>query len=296
MYKIDRQAIIQLIKHQYTTSLGIVTYMSAVGISKLNKTTGYPTIEKFTIYKLYKNMKDKMYWINESSVNIAVKRLIEQGFLAFIDEDKTTLVILNTGVGHIKSDEYFKSDGYITMHHFFFSKIFFDLPLPAKKLALLMVSRLNGDAINSQKINFKSKKNPETFTEFAKMLKINRLAHIKTILNELKCLFDIVELSNNTFTYGLNKISKALITGTDKLWNFTQEQVKKTEKILREVNTKGINFKDIHIKEITEAIKDNTMAFNRKVLKELCKNNRGNVKRMIGYVKGICNRLRTSLV
>lgn len=295
MNTIDRQAIKDLIEDEQTTNMSIVTYLSAVAMSKLDNETGYPTIYNFTVYKLYKNMKDKMDWINESSISLAFERLISQGFLAYLDEEKNILAILNSGSGHIPNDENYKSDGYIYLHHFFFNRIFYKLTLPAKKLALYFASRLDGDAAREPyPINFKSKKDPESFPKWCKTLKVNRLAHIKSIIKELKGLFNIIELKHNTIKITLNTISKACITGTDKLWNFTQDQVKKTEKILKEVNTKNFKFRYKDILEITEAIKENTMEFNRKVLKELCKNSRKDVIRMIGYVGGISSRLKSN--
>ena len=113
MNKVDRQAVIDLVEDKRTTNLGITTYFSAIAMSKLDEETGYPVIDRYTTYKLYKNMQDKMDYINESSVRLAVHRLVEQGYFAYLDEDKTKLAILNSGAGHIKSDDYFKSKGYI---------------------------------------------------------------------------------------------------------------------------------------------------------------------------------------
>ena len=215
MNKVDRQAVIDLVENKRTTNLGMTTYFSAIAMSKLDEETGYPVIDMYTTYKLYKNMKDKMDHINESSVALAVKRLIEQGFFDYLDEEKTKLAILNSGSGHIKSDKYFKSKGYITLHHFFFSKKFFDLKLRSKKLALLVICRLNNCSVKTVKINFKSMKNPETFDYYCKVLKVKRLAFINYILEELKPLLNIVKLSNNTVQFSLNTISKAIITGAD---------------------------------------------------------------------------------
>ena len=169
MNKVDRPAIIELSEHESTTNLSIITYLSVVGISKLDKETGYPTIEGYSTYCLYKYMNDNMKYIHQSSVRFAVKRLIEQGFLEYMDEEKTVLAVMNSGSGHMKSDEYFKSKGYITLHHFFFTKAFFDLPLKSKKLMLIIICRLNNSPSRSININFKSQKNPETYLYFCKI-------------------------------------------------------------------------------------------------------------------------------
>lgn len=293
MNKIDRQAIKDIIEDDKTTNLGIVTYLSAIGMSKFDKETGYPCIENFTIYKLYKNMKDKMQYINKSSVELAFKRLAEQDFFAYIEEDK--LAILNSGAGHIKSDDYYKSSGYITLHHFFFNKIFFNLSLRAKKLALYFVSRLNNSVTKKEKVNFKSNKNKETFDYWCKILKVERLAFVKATVKELKGLFNIVELQHNTIQFSLNTLSKAILTKTDKLFNFTQNQLEKIEKLIEKANTKNLDFKEVQIKEICEALKDNTIRFNMIVVKEICKNSRKHVKNMLGYAKNISKRLKLEM-
>lgn len=290
MNKVDRSAVMELVEDSEITSLCITTYFSAIAMSKLDKETGYPTIERYTTYKLYKNMKDKMYYTNESSVRLAVDRLIALGYFDYLDKEKTKLVILNSGIGHIKSNEYYKSKGYITMHHCFFNKVFFDLSLRAKKLALILTCRLNNSSIKEININFKSKKNPENFEYFCKVLKVNRLAHIRYTIKELKALFNIVELDNNTVRFSLNGISKAIISGTDKLFNFTQEQLKKTEKMLKEANKKNLSFKPKQVQEICEAVCGYNMSIGRKVIKELCKRSRTKVKNLLGYTQGILSR------
>lgn len=293
MNKIDRQAIVELIESEQTTNLSIVTYISAIAMSKYDKETEYPCIENFTVYKLYKNMKDKMHYINKSSVEKAFKRLIELNFFDFIDDK---LVILNSGSGHIKSDKYYKSKGYITLHHFFFNKVFFNLSLRAKKLALYFVSRLNNSVTKKEKVNFKSMKNTDTFDYWCKVLKVDRLAFIKSTLQELKGLFTISELEHNTIQFSLNTLTKAVLTGTDKLFNFTQEQLSKVKRLIDEVNDKNLDFKEKQVKEITEALKDNTMKFNKKVIKELCRNSRKHIKNILGYTQNIATRLRAEQV
>ena len=292
MNKVDRQAITELVESRSTTSLGIITYLSAIAISKINKDTGYPTIENHTTYKLYKKMHDKMKYINESSVRLAVERLIEQGFFAYLDEDKTKLVILNSGSGHIKSDRHFKSKGYITLHHFFFTESFFNLSLKAKKLCLIIICRLNNSSVKSVNINFKSLKNSDTFKYYCKILKVNRFAHIKYVINELKSLLHIVKLSNNTVRFSLNHLSKAIITGADKLFTFTQAQLIRTEKLITKNNIRNLNFKPKHVCDICEAICDCNIDLCKKTIKELCKYNRDNVKNFLAYTKSIVTRLQ----
>lgn len=295
MNTIDRVALRELIEHKDTTDLSIVTYLSAVGMSKLDACTDYPTIRQFTPYKLYKSMKDNMDWINESSVYFAFDRLVKMGLFHY-DKSSKELWILNSGTGHMKSDENFSNKGYITLHHFFFQRIFYDLPLIEKKIALIAASRLNGDVLDPENINFKSKKNPETFEYYKRVLKVNRLAHIKNAIRHLKevGLFTISELANNTVQFALNTISKALVTGTDKLFNFTQVQLKKTEKMLKETSNGTVSFKEPHIKAICEVIKDYSMEFGRKVCRELCKNDRGHIRNLLGYTKSIVARLQHS--
>lgn len=290
MNKVDRQAVMELVEDSEITSLCITTYFSAIAMSKLDKETGYPTIERYTTYKLYKNMKDKMYYINESSVRLAVGRLIDLGYFEYLDKEKTKLVISNSGIGHIKSDDYYKSKGYITMHHCFFNKIFFDLSLRAQKLALIVMCRLNNSYTKEININFKSKKNPKSFEYFCKVLKVNRLAHIKYTIKELRTLFNIIELDNNTVRFSLNTISKAVISGTDKLFNFTQEQLSKTEKMIKEANKKNLSFQPKQVQEICEAVCGYNMSLGRKVIKELCKRSRANVENLLGYTQGILSR------
>lgn len=295
MNTVDRVALIELVEHQQTTRLAIDTYLSAIAIAKLDKETEYPTIYSFTPYKLYKSMKDNMDWINESSVYFALDRLIEMG-LVHHDKVKKELWILNSGTGHIEGDKYRKNKGYIKLHHFFFERIFYYLPLVEKKIALLAALRLNGDALDPENINFKSKKNPETFEYYKRVLKVNRLAHIKTAIRHLKevGLFTISELENNTVQFALNTISKALVVGTDKLFSFTQDQLTKTTKMLKEANKGVVSFQEQHIKAVCEVIKDFSMEFGRKVCRELCKNNRGNIRNILGYTKGIVARLQHS--
>lgn len=295
MNTIDRVALIELIEHKDITDLSIVTYLSTIAISKLDDETGYPTVRNFTKYKLYKAMKDKMDWINESSVYNAFDRLMDMG-LVHHDKIKKELWILNSGVGHIKGDANFRNKGYITLHHFFFERIFYNLPLVEKKIAIIATLRLNGDVLDPENINFKSKKNPETFSYYKKVLKVNRLAHIRKAVRNLKKvgLFTISELENNTVQFALNTISKALVVGTDKLFSFTQEQLKRTTKMLKEASKGVVSFKEPHIKAICEVIKDYSMEFGRKVCKELCKNDRGNIRNLLGYTKSIVARLQHS--
>lgn len=296
MNKVDRSAVMELVEDSKITSMCTTTYFSAIAMSKLDKETGYPMIKKYTTYKLYQNMKDKMKYINESSVRLSVDRLIELGYFSYIDEAKTKLIIPNSGVGHIKSDGIYKSSGYITLHHCFFNKVFFDLSLRAKKMALILVCRLNNCSVKEINMNFKSKKNPENFKYFCKTLKVNRLAHIKYAIEELKVLFNIVELDNNTFRFSLNTISKAIVSGADKLFNFTQAQLSKTEKMVKESNKKNLNFKPKHLQEICEAVAGYSMSLGRKVIKELCKHDRSDVKNLLGYTQGILERFRTESV
>ena len=291
MNKVDRQAVIQLVEDKRITNIAIITYFSAIAMSKFDEEIGYPVIDRFTTYKLYKNMADKMSYINESSVRLAVHRLVEQGFFAYLDEEKTKLAIINSGSGHIKSDEHFKSKGYITLHHCLFSRTFFDISLRTKKLALLVMCRLNNCSVKPVNLNFKSMKNPESFEYYCKTLKINRLAHINYILDELKSLFHIVKLSNNTVQFSLNTVSKAILSGTDKLFRFTQVQLSKTEKMLKEVNKNNLNFKPQQVQEICEAICGYNMSLGRRVLKELCKCNRSGVKNFLGYTQSILKRI-----
>ena len=218
-------------------------------------------------------------------------RLTQQGFIAYMDEDKKELALLNSGVGHIKSDENFKAQGYIRMHHFFFSKMFFDLPLPCKKIALILASRFDGSATSSVKLNFKSKKNPEMFVYWKKILKVNRLAHIKTAINKLKVFFSAIELSNNTFEFNLNTLSLPLITGADKFFRFTQAQLKQTETIVKESVKEGVSFRQKDIQEICEATCGYNMYIRRRTIKELCKYNRSHVKNLLGYTKSVMKRV-----
>lgn len=293
---IDRPALLELAKHDTITNLGIITYISILAISKLDEETGYPTIKKHTTYKLFKNMKDKMYFINESSVRLAIRRLIEQGFITYMDPEETEIAVLNSGAGHIRSEEHYKSSGYMTLHHLFFNKEFFDLSLPAKKIALIVLPRLDNSPTKHANLNFKSKKNPESFHKWCKILKVNRFAHMKYALNELKSVFNISELNHNTFRFSLNEISKPIVTGTDKLFNFTQVQLGKTEKMLTECNKKNLSFKPNQIKEICEALCGYNMNFGRKVIKELCKTNRDNVKNFLGYTKSIIDKLNNFIL
>lgn len=296
MNKVDRQAITELVESESTTSLGMITYLSAIAISKYDKETGYPTIKKYTTYRLYKYMNDKMEYISESSVRLAVDRLIKQGFFAYMDEDETILAIVNSGSGHMKSDRYFKSKGYITLHHFFFTKKFFDLSLRAKKLVLIIINRLNNSSVKSVNLNFKSQKNPETFQYYCKILKVNRLAHINYALDELKPFLHIIKLKYNTVQFKLNTLSKAILTGADKLFNFTQAQLLRTEKMIEEANKENFTFKPKDICEICEAICSYNINIGRRAIKELCKFNRNNVKNFLAYTKSIVDRLETETV
>lgn len=299
MNKIDRVAIKEIIEHDQTTSLTIDTYLSAIAIAKLDSETGYPTIHNFTRYKLYKSMKDKMDWINESSIYLVFDRLLEMGFFHH-DQENKELWILNSGTGHIASDENYSNKGYITMHHFFFNRAFYNLSLVAKKMALMVASRIGGDALNPVKINFLVKRKPKDelnklrYEDYCEIFKTNRPAHIRAAIKELKKvgLFTISELEHGTVQFALNTISKALIVGTDKLFNFTQEQLNKTTKMLKEASKGVVAFKEQHIKQVCEAIKDYSMEFARKVCKELCKTDRGNVRNLLGYTKSIVERLK----
>ena len=295
MNKIDRLALEQIIEHDRSTKVSIVTYLSIIAISKLDKETEYPTIEKFNIHKLYRNMKDKMPNTNESSVRFGVKRLFEQGFIDYLDEEKTTLIVLNSGAGHIPSDYHFKNRGYITLHKLFFEQQFFKLTLKAMKLGIMALSRLNNCANEPVRINFKSKKNPESFTKHCKTLKVNRLAHMRSAIDELRPLFHISELDNNTVEFRLNSVSKAVLTPTNKLFKFTKDQLAKTEKMLEEANKKHLKFKTTQVEEICEAICGYSMLIGRKTLKELCKQTRTDVKNMLGYTKRILNRVNSEV-
>ena len=295
MNKVDRLALEQIVEHERSTKLSINTYLSIIAISKLDKETDYPTIENFNIHKLYRNMKDKMNYTNESSVRFGVKRLFEQGFIDYLDEEKTTLIVLNSGAGHIPSDYHFKNRGYITLHKLFFEEKFFKLTLKAMKLAIMALSRLNNCAIEPVKVNFKSKKNPESFVKHCKTLKVNRLAHIRSAIEELRELFHISELDNNTVVFRLNTVSKAVLSSKNKLFKFTKDQLAKTEKMLEEANKKHLKFKTTQVEEICEAICGYTMIVGRKTLKELCKRERTDIKNMFGYTKSILERLTSSV-
>lgn len=295
MNMIDRPAVDDLVELDNVTNVTIVTYMSIIAMSKFNEVTEYPTIENFTTYKLSKHMIDKMYYMGKSAIRLAVDRLIEVGFIEYNEEDKT-LIVLNSGIAHNPSEDLgYKSMGYITLHHFFFEKVFFDLTLSAKKLALIVCSRLNGEPTKSIKINFKSIKNPETFPKWKKTFKVTRLAHIKSIVEELKGLFTISILKHNTVAFRLNTLSRALVTGTDKFFKFTQKQQEQTEKIFEEENKNGFSFSLNDIKAVCEATCNYTMEVRRRTIKELCKNSRKNVKNIFGYAKKLIARISRGL-
>lgn len=158
MNRIDRPALLEIAKDDHTTNSVIMTYISIVGMSDMDEETGYPTIENYTTYKLAKYMKEKMPFMNESSIRFAINRLHEQKSIGYLDQEKTKLVIFNFTCSHMKSDEFFKSDGYIRLHHFFFSKKFYDVSLRSKRLAFILASRLNNNPTKDVKLNFKSKK------------------------------------------------------------------------------------------------------------------------------------------
>lgn len=291
MNKVDRPAVMELSEDSLTTTMGIMVYFSAIAMSKLDEETGYPTIKNFTAYKLYKNMNDKMDYINQSSMRLGLKRILRQGMVDY--NAQGDLLILNSGSGHIKSDENFKSKGYIDLHHFFFNKTFFDLSIGAKRMALILACRLNNNPSKNININFKCKGIDENFEYFSRILKVERLAHIKYFLEELKPFFNISKLKYNTYNFSLNTISKPIVTGTDKLFTFTQEQLEKTEKMVKEANKRNLNFKPKHIRQICEVVCNYNMSFGRKVIKELCKSSRDNVKNFFGYTKAILVRLKT---
>lgn len=226
MNKVYKQSLTDLIENEKTTDLSIITYLSAIAMSKLDRETGYPTIRSFTVYKLFKAMRDNMDWINESSVYLSFDRLVDIGFF-YYNKDTKKLLIMSSGSGHIKNHEHFKNKGYIRLHHFFFNRIFYRLSLVAKKIALIVVIRINSDSLDPENINFKSDKKPEIFEYYKRVLKINRLAHIKNAVHHIKevGLFNISELEDNTIQFTFNTVSGALVVGTDKLVDFTLEQL-----------------------------------------------------------------------
>lgn len=289
MNKIDRTAIIELANDSSITKVGYMVYFSALAVSRQNNETECPEIHNFKPYQLYKNMSDKMPFINKSSVESAIKLMIELGYFEILENG--TLVITNTGVGHNSSDEHFKSKGYVKLHHFIFSNVFYKLSIRAIRVVLMVLSRLNNSPVKREKFNFKSKKNPRTFKQWCKVLKVNRLAHIRYVIEELKAVFNIVELANNTFEFSLNTLSSAVFSKTEKLFRYTQEHLSKTKKMLLEANKKNIAFKPDQISQITEAICGYTMEVGRRVIRELCKTDRSNVKNLLGYTKGIIARL-----
>ena len=61
--------------------------------------------------------------------------------------------------------------------------------------------------------------------------------------------------------------------------------------MLKEVNKNNFNFKPKQVREICEAICGYNMSLGRRVLKELCKCERNNVKNFVGYTKSILERL-----
>lgn len=295
MNKVDRQALEDLVENPRSTRVSIVTYLSIIAVSKLDKETEYPTIRKFNIFQLYKNMKDKMHYINESSVRLAIERLIDQGFIAYLDEEKTILVVLNSGAGHMPSEGYFKSRGYITLHHLFFDKAFFKLRLRTMKIAIIVLSRLNNCADKSVKLNFKSKKNPESFPYYCRILKVNRLAHIRYAIEELKPLFHIVELDHNTVEFKLNTISKPTFPRTSKLFKFTKDQLSRVEVLIKESNKYNLDFKVNQVEEICAAICSYPILIKMRTIKELCKNSRNDVRNIFGYTKSIAERLKAAM-
>lgn len=291
MNRIDRPALLEVATADDTTNTVLMTYISIVGMSNMDEETGYPTIENYTTYKLAQYIIEKMPFMNESSVRFAIKRLHEQNVIGYMDEKETRLAIFNFTCAHIKSDMDFKSDGYVTIPHYFFTEKFYSTSLRAKRLAFILTSRLNGNPSKDVNLNFKSEKNPETYFKWCEDLKINRFAHIAPLLDELKPFFKIYELENNTYKFYLNDISRELVTDTDKLFRFTQVKLGQITKIFVEENKKRISLMTDDIKYVCEALRGENLCFARRVIKELCKTSRDNVNNFLGYTKAIMERL-----
>lgn len=122
-------------------------------------------------------------------------------------------------------------------------------------------------------------------------MKINKFAHIAPLIDELKPFFNICELDNNTYRFSLNTVSKALVTKKDKFFRFTQARLSKIEEIATQENKKQISLVPEDIQYICEALNGYNLYFARKVIREICKTCRDNVKNFLGYTKSIMEGL-----
>lgn len=291
MNQIDRQALYKLAEDEQITNMAMVTYLSAVAIAKYNEELCCPEITRFTVYGLYKAMSDKMNWINKSSVELAVKDLVDMGYF----EIRCGLLTINhTGLGHIH-DDFFKGDGYVNLRLFLFKEVFFKLPLRCKKLVLLLMARVGNDKDKSVKFNFKSKKDSDTFAYYCRILKVNRLAHIKQAVRTLSKLFYTKELAHNTFEFKFNEVGELLLKAEKSFFKFTQKQLDKVKSLFDRFNGQGFLFRKDQLEAVTDVVKNCGWELREKVVKELCKadrNDPGNqVENMYGYAKSLLVRL-----
>ena len=302
MNRNDRDLEESLIKRKGITSAEIDMIFSLIMAAVQDEQTAYPIIKSFVAYRQYKLMKENDCPMSKSTVYRTLESLEQKGLIQLLPvinelgEESMDLIVLLNDSGHIESDEFFKSKGYIKMHHCFFQKVFYKLSLRAKKLAMIFFYRLNNDPSAKGKINFKSKKNPNVFIEFCKTLGVNRLAHIKQTIEELRVLFSISELDHNTFVFSLKEISKSIVKGRDKLYRFTKKQLDNTKLMIQRGNIRNWTFKNRHIEEICEAVCGYNMSFAQKIVNEVCLSDRRDVKHMISYVKSIIRRVSCSRV
>lgn len=254
----------------------------------------------FSPYRVAKLMIDQMDWLHRSSIERAMSSLISRGFfesyeVSVAGETVKALSCPGLGDGLIKSDENYTSKGFIKLHDFLYKRIFFKKSLRAKRMILNLLLIINNSTVRSIPYNFKSNKRKDRFHYICEWLKVNRLAHVVTTINEIQDLFTIVKKDHNTYFFGLNGVSGAIMDGVSRLMHTTTDQVKKVESIIKSKNRLNQVIKPEEIRKIAEAMGHYGMKLKRQVIDELMAVDFKSIDYIYSYTKAIVERLLTDI-
>jgi hypothetical protein len=136
-------------------------------------------------------------YLSRSSFYASFKRLEEYGFIS-IREDKNVIFINDQElITAFEGD--FKTKGYIALPDFVFLKDFYKLPISGKRLALKLLSMLNGS------INHRPVRLDPSDPALMSLLRKNSPQQVRNVFEEVKIFFKIIHTDNDTFACQISK-------------------------------------------------------------------------------------------
>ncbi|MGB9763558.1 MAG: hypothetical protein ACPLW7_06205 [Minisyncoccia bacterium] len=130
-------------------------------------------------------------YLSRSSFYASFRRLEAYRFIS-LREDKNAIFINDHELITVFEGD-FKTKGYITLPDFVFSKDFHELSVSSKRLALNLLSMLNGS------VNHKPVRLDPSDPALMSLLRKNTPQQVRNVFEEIKIFFKIVHTSNDIF-------------------------------------------------------------------------------------------------